>query len=160
MNPTDSLPSIVIDGRNCARSIRGKANWNHVLVTATYFSDKFFQVFVIMPHWAAKDLIEEIRNVAKIQFVDVREDKEYDDKIALGLCVVENGYYVSNDKHMHKHLKGGLVDRNWCSSRRIGFHIDKGQNFIPHYPESWHPTLEELVDARGSLKLIIKEVKE
>ena len=39
--------------------------------------------------------------------------------------IVENGYYVSNDKHMHKHLKGGLVDRNWCSSRRIGFHIDK-----------------------------------
>ena len=154
------LPSIVIDGRNSARSKYGKANWSHVLLAATHFSDMLFRVFVIMPHWAGKGLIENIRNVAKIQFVDISDDAEYDDKIALGLCIVEDGYYVSNDKHMHKHLNGNLVDRTWCSSRRIGFHIDKDENFVPHYPESWHSKFDDIVEAMDSAKLITKEVRE
>ena len=154
------LPSIVIDGRNSARSKYGKANWSHVLLAATHFSDMLFRVFVIMPHWAGKGLIEKIREVAKIQFVDISHDAEYDDKIALGLCIVEDGYYVSNDRNMHKHLNGNLIDRTWCSSRRIGFHIDEDENFVPHYPESWHSKIVGTVEAMDGVKLITREVRE
>ena len=154
------LPSIVIDGRNSARSKYGKANWSHVLLAATHFSDMLFRVFVIMPHWAGKDLIEKIREVAKIQFVDISHDAEYDDKIALGLCIVEDGYYVSNDRNMHKHLNGNLIDRTWCSSRRIGFHIDEDENFVPHYPESWRSKIVGTVEAMDGVKLITREVRE
>ena len=146
--PKSSLPRIVIDGRNAARSKYGRPDWTHVLLAASYFFERGFSVIVVKPHWAGKELITEIRKVAKIQSADIRDEPGFDDKIALALCIVEDGYYVSNDRHMHKHLKGGLVDRSWCSSRRIGFHIDEGGNFVPHFPESWHSNIEEGIETR------------
>ena len=146
--PKSSLPRIVIDGRNSARSKYGRPDWTHALLAASYFFERGFSVIVVKPHWAGKELITEIRKVAKIQSADIRDESGFDDKIALALCIVEDGYYVSNDRHMHKHLKGGLVDRSWCSSRRIGFHIDEGGIFVPHFPESWHSNIEEGIETR------------
>lgn len=152
-------PCVVIDGRNSARSKNGQPNWNHTLVITTYFADRQFPVFVVMPHWAGKDQQEDIRKIAKIQFVDITDDKEYDDKMALGLCIVGNGYYISNDKNMHKHLDGNLVSRKWCVSRRIGFHFDEKENFIPHFPDIWGYENDNLDDMKISTKMITKGVK-
>ena len=157
--PKSSLPRIVIDGRNSARSKYGRPDRTHVLLAASYFFERGFSVIVVKPHWAGKELIAEIRKVAKIQSADISNEPGFDDKIALALCIVEDGYYVSNDKHMHKHLKGALVDRPWCSSRRIGFHIDEEGNFIPHYPKSWHSNVEIAETGIGATKNG-KEVRE
>ena len=159
MIESSQRPWIVIDGRNSARSKNGKPNWNHTLVIATHFAERQFPVFVVMPHWAGKDQQENIHKIAKIQFVDIADDKEYDDKIALGLCFVGNGYYLSNDKNMHKHLDGNLVSRNWCTSRRIGFHFDEGENFIPHYPDIWEYENDYSDDIKISTKMVTMEVK-
>ena len=152
------FPCIVIDGRNAARSKNGRPNWNHTLVIAAHFTERQFPVFVVMPHWAGKEQQENIHKIAKIQFVDISDDNEHDDIIALGICIIKNGYYVSNDKNMYKHLDENLVNRNWCASRRIGFHFDEKEKFIPHYPDIWEYGNDSFDDTSISLKIVTKEV--
>ena len=77
------------------------------------------------------------RKVANIQLVDIGKDRESDDKLVLGLCLVEDGYFVSNDKRISNHMKGGVDNRAWCNSRRIGFEFDTTIQFIPIFPDNW-----------------------
>ena len=102
-----------------------------------------------MPHWAGKDLLKEIRRVAKLQLVDIGQDKEYDDKLVLGLCLVEDGYFVSNDKRISKHIRGGIGNRAWCNSRRISFDFDENNQFVPNYPDRWVSVLSEITQIEG-----------
>ena len=155
------LPVVVIDGRNVAYSGKGKADWNRVLIATAHISSSGIRVIVVMPHWAADDEVKrQIRNISQLHLGDVGDDNESDDKTALGLCIVENGYYVSRDKKMHKHLKSELIDRAWCASRRIDFHFDGEGGFVPHYPESWHPARKDATETMASAKPKIREVRE
>jgi len=157
----EPLPLVVIDGRNVAYIRKCKIDWNRVLIATAHFSNIGIRVIVVMPHWAADDEVKkQIRKISQLHLVDVGDDKESDDKTALGLCIVEDGYYVSKDKNMHKHLKGELIDRAWCASRRIGFHFVEEGDFVPHYPESWHPAWKDATEAMASAKPKIREVRE
>ena len=161
MTVEKSPPVVVIDGRNVAYSGNGKADWNRVLIATTHISSIGIRVIVVMPHWAADDEVKkQIRKISQLHLVDVGDDKESDDKTALGLCIVEDGYYVSRDKKMHKHLKGELIDRAWCASRRIDFHFDGEGGFVPHYPESWHPAWKDATETMASAKPKTREVRE
>ena len=160
MTAKETLPVVVIDGRNVAYFGNCKADWNRVLIATAHFSSIGIRVIVVMPHWAADDEAKkQIRNISQLHLVDVGDDKESDDKTALGLCIVEDGYYLSRDKKMHKHLKGELIDRAWCASRRIGFHFNGEGDFVPHYPESWHPPEGDSNEAVVSVTTNTKEVR-
>ena len=153
-------PSVVIDGQNAARSKNGKACWNHVRLAVLHFCEIQIPVILVMPHWGADiEFKKEIRKVAKLQLVDTENDPEFDDKAVLGLCMVEDGYYVSNDKHMYKHLKGDLADRAWCANGRIGFHFNEEGVFVPHYPESWHSPEGDVGKAMDGATTNGKEVR-
>ena len=130
-------PPIILDGRNIAYNIGGEPNWELSLKAAKFFYNRGFRVTIVMPHWIPEDYKKQHRKVANIQLVDIGKDREFDDKLVLGLCLVEDGYFVSNDKRISKHMKGGVDNRAWCNSRRIGFEFDTTIQFIPILPDNW-----------------------
>jgi len=150
-------PTIVIDGRNAQRNYEGERCPDCLLRIVEEFEE--FRIIVVLPHWTNSELAKQVRELARLQFVDVTNDPEWDDKMVLALCMFEDGYYVSNDARMFKHLNGSLVDRDWCASRRIGFQFDPEGNLSFHYPNSWHVNIASLESGICS-QLIEGEVRQ
>ncbi len=152
-------PPIILDGRNIAYNIGGEPNWELSLKAAKFFYNRGFRVTIVMPHWIPDDYKKQHRKVANIQLVDIGKDRESDDKLVLGLCLVEDGYFVSNDKRISKHMKGGVDNRAWCNSRRIGFEFDTTIRFITILPDNWISLLIQITQTEEPAIKRQQEVK-
>lgn len=133
-------PDIIVDGRNVAgygRERNGEWNWDYVSLCAKYYHDEGHKVVVVIPNWIPKDVVEKIKPYTfEIQRVNTNRNKEWDDNMVIALSIMLNGFYVSLDKNMYKHLKGELIDRSWCAERRIDYSIREGV-FTPGYSSKW-----------------------
>jgi|TARA_B100002052_G_scaffold95289_1_gene87920 hypothetical protein len=134
--------TIVIDGRNAERGYGGEKNPE--CLTKIMQELEGARIILVHAHWIKTDFIKRIKEMAKVQLVDVTKDPEWDDKIVLAICMLEDGYYVSNDTQMFKHLKGNLADKNWCDSRRIGFQFDEEGDVSFQYPDSLNVNIASL----------------
>ena len=134
--------TIVIDGRNAERDYGGERNPDCLIKIVEGFEG--CRVIAVHAHWIKSDLLKRIKEIAKVQLVDVTRDPEWDDKIVLAICMLEDGFYVSNDTQMFKHLKGNLADKNWCASRRIGFQFDQEGDVSFQYPNSLNVNIASL----------------
>ena len=134
-------PDIIVDGRNVAGFGRDKTNewnWDYVTQCAKYYHDKDHKVFVVIPNWIPKDVVEKIKPYTfEIQRVNTNRNKEWDDHMVLALSLMMNGFYVSLDKKMYKHSKGDIVDRTWFAERRIDYSFQDGV-FYPGYSSKWN----------------------
>ena len=146
-------PDIIVDGRNVAgfgRERNGEWNWDYVTLCAKYYHKRGHKVVVVIPNWLPKDVVEKIKPYTfEIQRVSTNRNKEWDDNMVLALSIMLNGFYVSLDKKMHKHLKGDIIDRTWCAERRIDYSIRDGA-FAPGYSSKWNEiiTLEAVEEVR------------
>jgi len=86
---------------------------------------------------AFKSKIKELSRVIPIQISN--KDKEVDDYVVVSLAAARDGFYVSRDSRMHRHIGKSL---NWAESHRIDFRRDWGTKHMSlNFPE-----LESLPD--------------
>ena len=77
------------------------------------------RVETISPPWAFKEYAPNIRRFSRLISLWVwKEDKEIDDYLVVSLASAFNGYYISNDRKMHKHIG---KDDDWRDEHRIGW---------------------------------------
>jgi len=77
------------------------------------------RVETISPPWAFKEYAPNIRRFSRLISLWVwKEDKEIDDYLVASLASAFNGYYISNDKKMHKQIG---KDDDWRDEHRIGW---------------------------------------
>ena len=139
-------PPVIIDGRNVAGSqkqIDGTWGWERILSVAKYHLEDGSKVTAIIP-FHEKELSKKLRKLgAEIVRFFSEKDKENDDKTALGRAGINGGFIVTNDKSMSKHLNGGILDREWFASHRIGFRFDENE-YTPNFPKSWHTECQKI----------------
>ena len=77
------------------------------------------RVETISPPWAFKEYAPNIRQFSRLISLWVwKEDKEIDDYLVASLASAFNGFYISNDRKMHKHIG---KDDDWRDEHRIGW---------------------------------------
>ena len=144
------MPTVVIDGQNLAgngkgKKAGGKMNFELAEKCAKFHYEQGSKVILVVPIWVEKKLSDEIRKIADIVPVYIGKDKSLDDQQILGLTVIKDGYYVSNDTKMSKHTSGTLINREWCAVHRIGYTFSAEGEYIPKYPVSWHSRVASIV---------------
>jgi len=146
------LNVVVIDGRNVAYD-SGVTSFNdtRLLCCVRYFHSHSYEmeIHTIIPLWGITDEnLEKLYELSHVHKVgDLHRDKERDDKHVIGTTIIENGFYVSLDKNMHKHIKNNLIDKSWCKERRIGFKFI-GEQFKPIFPNLWGMMIENQSSAK------------
>jgi hypothetical protein len=138
-NVGQSQPPVVIDGRNVAGSAiqesRGWA-WDRVTAIANYHLNNGSEtVIAVIPCWE-KDLKKSLLELGvEVVPFQINNDNEIDDRIILGLASTNNGYIITNDTSMPKHLGRGPIDREWFANSNIRFQFVENK-YIPNFPSS------------------------
>ena len=135
-----SQPPVVIDGRNVAGSAIQESKgwaWDRVTTIANYHLNNGSEtVIAVIPCWE-KELKKSLLGLGvEVVPFQINNDNEIDDRIILGLASTNNGYIITNDASMPKHLDRGLIDREWFANSNIGFQFVEDK-YIPNFPSSW-----------------------
>lgn len=139
-NIGQSQPPVVIDGRNVAGSAIQESKgwaWDRVTTIANYHLNNGSEtVIAVIPCWE-KDLKKSLLELGvEVVPFQINNDNEIDDRIILGLASTNNGYIITNDTSMPKHLGRGLIDREWFANSNIRFQFVENK-YIPNFPSSW-----------------------
>jgi len=128
---------IIIVGRNVSaygkkNMIENEWNWNYTIKCAKYHNEKGSLVFVVVPHWVDKEIIDELRKYSTVQLVNVKRGKKWDHEVALAIAIQQNGYLVTNSSNIYLPDNGcTLFLSHWLEGRKIRFEFNENGCYVP-----------------------------
>lgn len=163
--------SVVIDGLNVmgyAENNWNMPSWLGLVNLLTIFKEisenmdrELLLITVLRQHEKLEiselpEFLYRIRTMSKLIILSEKSEREDDDYIAMAICKLHRGYFVSNDFKIQNHIG---EEKSWADSRRITIsfnHLTRGMKL--NIPEGKFKQLyEDLMDNLTNMAPLSKE---